>query len=73
AQSTDDPIAPVDNSRLMASALRQAGVPAELHVFDTGGHGWGMGQPGTEPAVWPDLLQAWLERGAGASHHPAPT
>ena len=60
AQALDDPISPPDNSRLMAAALRRAGVPVELHLFQQGGHGWGMGKAGSEPAAWPQLLLAWL-------------
>ncbi|MDN2701697.1 alpha/beta hydrolase [Janthinobacterium sp. SUN100] len=61
AQALDDPIAPPENSRLMAAALRRAGVPVELHMFQRGGHGWGLGKPGSEPAAWPQLLLAWLQ------------
>nr|WP_298413566.1 alpha/beta hydrolase [Janthinobacterium sp.] len=60
AQARDDPIAPPENSVLMAAALRRAGVPVELHQFQHGGHGWGLGKPGSEPAAWPQLLLAWL-------------
>ena len=60
AQALDDPISPPDNSRLMAAALRRVGVPVELHLFQQGGHGWGMGKAGSEPAAWPQLLLAWL-------------
>ncbi|MEG0881175.1 MAG: alpha/beta hydrolase [Janthinobacterium sp.] len=61
AQALDDPIAPPENSRLMDAALRRAGVPVELHLFQHGGHGWGLGKAGSEPAAWPRLLQAWLQ------------
>lgn len=61
AQALDDPIAPPENSRLMAAALDRAGVPVELHLFQHGGHGWGMGRAGSEPAAWPQLLLAWLQ------------
>ena len=61
AQALDDPIAPPENSLLMAAALRRAGVPVELHQFQHGGHGWGLGKPGSEPAAWPQLLLAWLQ------------
>ena len=44
----------------MAAALRRAGVPVELHQFRSGGHGWGLGKTGSEPAAWPQLLLAWL-------------
>ena len=37
--ATDDPIAPVENSLLLFSALRKVHVPVEMHVFRSGGHG----------------------------------
>lgn len=61
AQASDDPIASIDNSLLMFSALRKSGIPAELHIFQQGGHGWGMGKPGTETSSWPDLFQDWMQ------------
>jgi acetyl esterase/lipase len=61
AQATDDPISPVDNSLLMYSAMRSAGRPVDLHLFQSGGHGWGMGRPGTEQTLWPALFEAWLK------------
>lgn len=64
AQALDDPIAPVDNSLLMFAALRRAQVPVALHLFQHGGHGWGLGKAGSEPAAWPLLLQAWLKAGS---------
>ncbi len=61
AQALDDPISPPENSTLMAAALRRAGVPVELHQFQLGGHGWGLGRKGSEPAAWRRLLRAWLQ------------
>ena len=48
------------NSSAMFTALQLAGVPAELHIFESGGHGYGL--RGTEQPVthWPDLADAWL-------------
>ncbi|KAF1044150.1 alpha/beta hydrolase [Xylophilus sp.] len=63
AQAADDPVAPIANSLRMDEALRAAKVPVELHVFDHGGHGWGLGEPGTEPAAWPGLFAQWAARG----------
>ena len=60
AQALDDPVSPPDNSQVMDAALRRAGVPVELHLFQHGGHGWGLGKPGSEAAAWPQLLLAWL-------------
>lgn len=62
AQALDDPIAAPDNSLLMLAALRQAGVPAALHLFQRGGHGWGLGKAGSEAAAWPQLLLDWLRQ-----------
>jgi acetyl esterase/lipase len=58
--AADDPVVPVDNSLLMFQALRQAKVPAALHVFEGGGHGFGL-QSSNDPAVaaWPNLFLEW--------------
>jgi hypothetical protein len=40
--------------------LKKAGVPAELHIYSSGGHGFGI-RKGTHPiAEWPARLQEWL-------------
>jgi acetyl esterase/lipase len=62
AQAEDDPISNIGNSRMMFAALKQNGVETELHVFARGGHGWGMGSPGSEVAAWPELFLAWAGR-----------
>lgn len=62
AQALDDPISPVDNSLLMLAALRTAKVPAELHLFQSGGHGWGMGKAGAAVRAWPQLFAAWASK-----------
>ncbi|MEB6665185.1 alpha/beta hydrolase [Achromobacter ruhlandii] len=59
AQAQDDPIAPVDNSLLMFAALRRLGVPAEMHIFAAGKHGWGMGKPDSLVHAWPGLFTQW--------------
>lgn len=59
AHAADDPIANVGHSLVMFEALRAHQVPAELHVFETGGHSWGLGQSGTAVAAWPRLFAAW--------------
>jgi acetyl esterase/lipase len=60
AQALDDPIAVADHPLLMFAALRKARVPAELHLFERGGHGFGLGAPGTPVAAWPGLFLAWI-------------
>lgn len=59
AHATDDPIAPVENSLLMFSALRKAHVPVEMHVFRSGGHGFNLGEQGQEDHAWPRLYATW--------------
>lgn len=59
-----DTVVPAENSVDFYLALRRAKVPAELHVFERGRHGFGLG--GNDPVLstWPGLLLAWL-RGRG--------
>lgn len=58
--ATDDASVPVENSLLMYQALRHSRVRSELHVFDSGGHGFGLrGVEGRNVAVWPQLVQSW--------------
>lgn len=59
AQAADDPISPVDNSLMMFDALRANRIKAEMHIFQSGGHGWGMGDAGTEVRAWPELFLRW--------------
>ena len=51
---------PAENSVMFYLALRKAKVPAELHIYEPGPHGVGLG--GTDPALvtWPDRLAGWL-------------
>jgi acetyl esterase/lipase len=56
----DDTMNMVENSLLYASALRKAGVPAEVHVYAAGGHAFGLRRTGTSASGWPQLAEAWL-------------
>jgi len=59
----DDPAVPVDNSLGLLSALRTAGVPVEAHLFQEGGHGFGIRLIAGKPAaVWPRLVLTWAAR-----------
>lgn len=62
AHAADDAIADVGHSLLMFQATHRIGVPAELHVFDRGGHSWGLGRPGSQVAQWPRLFATWARR-----------
>ena len=43
-----------------ARALRKAGVPAEMHIFEPGNHGVGLALNDPVLAAWPPLLSTWL-------------
>ena len=59
-QAEDDPVDPVENSLVYYSALRKAGVPAEMHVYVKGGHAFAF-RPTESPIMqWPQLLETWL-------------
>lgn len=60
----EDKSVSVENSMLYAAALRRAGVPFSLHVYETGAHGLGLGRPGKPAPPWGDQLLYWFkERG----------
>ena len=58
----DDPAVPPENSLRMLAALRRASVPAEAHLFQRGGHGFGLGTPGLPNGTWLDLFDRWLRQ-----------
>jgi acetyl esterase/lipase len=55
---------PAENSVLFYSALRAAGVPAELHIYADGPHGVGLAAQHPVLGSWPARLEDWL-RGRG--------
>jgi acetyl esterase/lipase len=58
----DDPAVPVENSFLMIDALRTADRPVEAHLFEEGGHGFGLGAPDLPVRNWIELFAAWIDR-----------
>jgi len=59
-QAEDDPVDPVENSLVYYSALREAGVAAEMHLYAKGGHAFGL-RPAESPVTqWPQLVERWL-------------
>ena len=55
-----DKTVPVENSLLFASALRRAGVPVELHVYEKGGHGMGLPAAKKNAPPWDAACLQWL-------------
>lgn len=58
----DDEAVPYENTMLFIDALRAARRRAELHLFDEGGHGFGIGPANAPAGQWPALFAAFLER-----------
>lgn len=62
--SADDKTVPVKTSIELFNNLHSINVPVELHIFEKGGHGFGLGREGTPDANWPQLCKSWMiERG----------
>jgi acetyl esterase/lipase len=61
-----------ENSVVFYSALRKAGVPAELHIYEKGVHGVGLAKsvPGTNS--WPDRCREWMQAHGLLATGPAP-
>jgi acetyl esterase/lipase len=66
--AADDPIR-VENALCYSLALKNAGVPFELHVFPAGGHGYGLRRTQAQVTSWPDRAADWL-RGQGLLKRP---
>ena len=70
--TAEDTTVPAENSILFVSALRKYRIPAEVHLFQRGKHGIGLGDsltagkdgetivPGTD--IWSSLAGEWLRR-----------
>lgn len=58
--ASDDEAVKSQNSVVFYQALVENEVPAELHIYQNGGHGFGMDNPTTED-TWTDRLQNWLQ------------
>jgi len=62
AMAEDDPVR-VENALTYYLALKQAGVLAELHIYPTGGHGYGLRRTADDVTTWPDRVADWLKAG----------
>ena len=58
--TTDDKAVPPENSIVFYMALRKAGVPAELHVFEPGRHGLGLAKQLPGVSAWSDHCLTWM-------------
>ncbi|WP_247710500.1 alpha/beta hydrolase [Qipengyuania huizhouensis] len=60
--AADDPITPPGHGIALFQSLVAKGAPTELHIFEQGGHGWGLGKPQQILSQWPDIFEAWQTR-----------
>jgi len=58
-QAEDDPVH-VENSTVYFLALKNAKVPAEIHIYAQGGHGYGLRRTALPVTTWPQSVEAWL-------------
>ena len=65
-QAEDDPVH-VENATTYFLQLKQAKVPAELHIYAEGGHGYGLRRTALPVTAWPQLVETWL-RTIGVTH-----
>lgn len=58
-QAEDDPVH-VENSTVYFAQLKAAKVPAEMHLYARGGHGYGLRHTELPVTSWPQLVEVWL-------------
>jgi acetyl esterase/lipase len=58
--SADDKTVPVKNSIVYFEGLQKYNIPSELHIFQKGGHGYGLSVNNGTQSAWPDMCLRWL-------------
>jgi acetyl esterase/lipase len=58
----EDVVVPPENALLFTMAMSKAGVPCELHMFEKGRHGLGLGMGDPAFSEWPGLCEIWLKQ-----------
>jgi acetyl esterase/lipase len=61
AADDDTTVNAAENAGRLFAALRAAKIPAELHIYSSGGHGFGIQKTGKTSAAWTGALVAWLK------------
>ena len=59
--SSEDKTVPVENSIYFYLALRKAGVPAEMHIYQKGSHGSGIEEKFGMISTWPERCAQWMD------------
>lgn len=60
--ANDDKAVPPENGILYYAALRKHNINSSLHIFDRGGHGFGMGPKDPVLSTWPGMCIEWLRK-----------
>jgi dipeptidyl aminopeptidase/acylaminoacyl peptidase len=60
--ASDDKTVPAENSMRYVNALLKCKVPCTLHMYPTGGHGWGWSDGYFYKKQWTSELLRWLEQ-----------
>ena len=59
-QAENDPVDTVNNSQVYYIALKNAGVPVEMHLYPDGKHAFGLRRTQYPITRWPELVETWL-------------
>lgn len=59
--AADDGAVPVQNSILYFQALKKNNIPAELHIYEKGGHGFGLAPNRSTESNWPEACEKWMK------------
>ena len=60
--STEDTAVPPQNSIEFYLACKKAHVPVEMHIYEQGKHGYGMGKGDPALSTWPGMLVEWFKK-----------
>jgi acetyl esterase/lipase len=60
-QAEDDPVDSINHSLVYYTALKNANVPVEIHLYAQGGHGFGVRSTNLPITNWPHLVEIWLK------------
>jgi acetyl esterase/lipase len=59
--SANDNAVPLAGSMAYFAALKKYSVPVEIHIYETGGHGYGLAKTGATESGWPEACRIWME------------
>lgn len=65
--ASDDKVVPVENSIQFYMNLKKFNVPVEMHLYENGGHGFGLGIKGTH-TDWPKACEKWFAENKLTTH-----